>query len=417
MARMLIPILLFLVIDLIAFKGVWLLTRNLARSSRFWVAGGFWMISITALIGFVYTMANFQDLRTHNPARINVWLGIFFTLLIPKIIFMGFHLADDIVHLVRWTWSKLTTRSVVDGSQGSGITRADFLTRAGMVAGGITLAGFVHGVTVGKYRFRVLSEEVRAPGIGPDLDGLKIVQISDMHLGSFAGDIAPVQKAIDMINALDADYIVFTGDMVNERASEAEPFIPVVASLKAKHGKYSVFGNHDYAHYGEFTEDEEAASVARLKEIHAEMGFELLEDTHRVLKHGNEAFEMLGIHNWGRGFFQKGDLGKAMEGTDAKRFQVLLSHDPTHYEEQVLGKTDIDLTLSGHTHGLQMGIEIPALNFKFSPVQFVYKRWAGMYTAGLQHLYVNRGFGFLAFPGRVGIFPEITLFTLKSSES
>ena len=417
MARFIVPLLLFLLIDLWVFKGVWLLTRDLNKSTRLWITIAFWAVSLIAMIGFTVTMANFRELRTHNPALINFWLGVFFTLLVPKVIFIAFHFTDDIVHLLRLGWNKIMPGNAVDGSEGSGISRADFLTKAGLAASTVTLGAFVHGVTVGKYKFRVLERDIASDRIGDDLDGLRIVQISDMHLGSFAGDIAPVQKAVDMINSLGPDYILFTGDMVNEVADEAEPFIEVLDGLKAKHGKYSVFGNHDYAHYGAFTEEEEAASVKRLKEIHGEMGFQLLEDEHVVRTHGKESFEFLGVHNWGRGFFQKGDLGKAMYGADANRFQILLSHDPTHFEEVVVGKTDIDLTLSGHTHGLQMGIEIPAIGLKFSPVQFVYKRWAGLYNVGKQMLYVNRGFGFLAFPGRVGIFPEITLFTLKSERA
>lgn len=417
MARLIIPLLLFLLIDLLVFKGVWLLTRGMGKPTRLWISIAYWAISLTAVIGFAVTMSNFRELRTHNPGLINFWLGVFFTLLVPKIIFIAFNLTDDIVHLVRLGWYKLFPGGAVDGSEGSGISRADFLTKAGLAASTVTLGAFVHGVTVGKYKFRVLEREIASDRIGYGLDGLRIVQISDMHLGSFAGDTAPVQKAVDMINSLNPDYILFTGDMVNEVADEAEPFIEVLGGLRAKHGKYSVFGNHDYAHYGEFTEEEEAASVKRLKEIHGEMGFRLLEDEHEVLTHGEDSFELLGVHNWGRGFFQKGDLGKAMKGSNPNRFQILMSHDPTHFEELVVDKTAIDLTLSGHTHGLQMGIEIPAIGLKFSPVQFVYKRWAGLYNVGKQMLYVNRGFGFLAFPGRVGIFPEITLFTLKSDRA
>lgn len=416
MARILIPLLIVLVIDLLVFKGVWLLTKGMARSSRLWIAGAYWAIMLVAAIGWAVTMANFQDLRTHNPGRISLWMGVFFTLLVPKVIFLAFNLTDDVVHGLRWLWFKFSG-GTVDGSEGSGITRADFLTRAGAVAGGVTLGAFVHGVTIGKYKYRVVDKDIASPRIGPGLDGVRIVQISDLHLGSFNGELEPVQKAVDMINQLEPDYILFTGDMVNELAYEAEPFIPIFKSMKANYAKYSVFGNHDYAHYGDFTEEEERASISRLKEIHGEMGFRLLEDEHVVLQHGTDEMELLGVHNWGRGFFQKGDLGKAMSGSDANRFQILMSHDPTHFEEMVAGKTDIDLTLSGHTHGLQMGIEIPAIGFKFSPIQFVYKRWAGLYSEGKQQLYVNRGFGFLAFPGRVGIFPEITCFTLKSQKA
>lgn len=415
---MILRLLLILVFELLVFKGAWMLTQNWARPNRFIMAAIYWAITITTVTGFITTMARFGELRTHSPGVINFWLGSFFTLFVPKAIFLLFHLGGDVVHAVRWLIHQAKPpREVAEAASGSGITRKTFLTQAGLITGGLTFGAFLHGVTIGKFKYRVIKQDITSKKIGSGLNGLKIVQISDLHLGSFFDDTAPAERAVDMINALEPDYVFFTGDMVNQVADEAEAFIETFNRVAAKHGKFSVFGNHDYAHYGRRSREEEEASVKRLKEIHAEMGFRLLEDEHVVVNHGGEEMEIIGVHNIGRGFHTAGDLQKATAGSNAERFQVLLSHDPTHFEDEVSQDSNIDLTLSGHTHGLQMGIEIPAIGLKFSPVQFVYKHWAGLYRKGEQQIYVNRGFGFLAFPGRVGIFPEITLLTLKAKQS
>jgi len=220
-----------------------------------------------------------------------------------------------------------------------------------------------------------------------------------------------------MINDLEPDYVFFTGDLVNNNAKEAVPWIEVFSEIKAKKGKYSIFGNHDYADYGGQSKEQKIESIKLLKEVHSKMGFKLLEDEHVVLKEKQEEITLIGVHNWGHGFHQIGDLDKALQGVKNDHFKILLSHDPTHYDHKVKGKTNIDLTLSGHTHGMQMGIEIPSLNIKWSPVKLRYRKWAGLYEEENQKLYINRGFGVLAYPGRLGISPEITLLTLKSNQS
>jgi len=272
----------------------------------------------------------------------------------------------------------------------------------------------IYGILRGKFNFRVIEDEVVSAKIPKAFDGKKIVQISDAHLGSFMASFEPVKKAIDLINSLEPDYVFFTGDMVNNNAVEALPWVDIFKGIKAKNGKYSIFGNHDYADYGNQTKEARVTSVKLLKEIHRDMGFRLMEDEHVVLKEGVDEISLIGVHNWGHGFHQVGVLDKAMAGINKDHFKILLSHDPTHFDHQVRNKTDIDLTLSGHTHGMQMGIEIPNLGIKWSPVKWRYKKWAGMYEEDGQRLYVNRGLGVLAYPGRVGMSPEITLLTLKS---
>lgn len=394
-------------LDLYVFKGISSLTESLSKPAQNGIFILFWVVRITLLISFAYTISNFNEFRVNQPKAFIFWTSAFFVVSIPLLIFAMFHLMDDISNGVMWGFNKLT-------SPETDYSRRKFISQAGLGVGALLFGGFFYGVTKGKFAFRVMKNEVASSRLPQGFDGLKIVQISDAHLGSFINNFEPVQKMVRLINEVEPDYVVFTGDMVNSLADEAEPWIDVFAGIKAKHGKFSIFGNHDYADYGDYTDQQKQQSRQRLKEIHREMGFRLLEDEHVELERNGEKISLIGVHNWGAGFHQVGDLDKAMENVNPDHFKVLLSHDPTHWEHQVLGKKDIHLTLSGHTHGMQMGIEIPSLGIKWSPVRLRYKRWAGLYTEGEQHLHINRGLGVLAFPGRVGMAPEITLVELKA---
>lgn len=394
----------FGLIDLYVFKGLATLTiSNGMGNANAIIKWTYWLVSISCMGLLIYGLLNRNSFNNSNT--LTLIIGVFLTFFVPKLIFLAFHALDDIVNLITYVFNRYSETD---------FSRRNFITNLGMIAGSMMFGGMLYGIIWGKFNFRILKETIASSKIPLDFDGLKIVQISDAHLGSFGNQFEPVEKAITMINKLDADYIFFTGDLVNNHAKEAEHWIKVFAKIKAKHGKFSVFGNHDYADYGNFTPQEKAASVARLKQIHHEMGFRLLEDEHVVLRKGAAAITVIGVHNWGQGFHQKGNLSKALEGTLPGHFQILLSHDPTHFEFQVIGHTNIDLTLSGHTHGMQMGIEIPALGIKWSPVRFRYPRWAGLYEEQGQRIYINRGFGVLAYPGRVGMAPEITLLTLRN---
>ncbi len=395
-------------LDLYAYKGIATLTDSLSKPYQNGVFFLFWGVSITLLIAFAYTITNFNEFRVNNPRAFIFWTSAFFVFSLPLLVFNLFHLADDLTNSVLWGVNKLTNAE-------ADFSRRKFITQAGLGVGALLVGGFFYGVTKGKFAFRVIRNEVVSSRLPKAFDGLKIVQISDAHLGSFVNDFEPVKKMVKMINDLEADYVVFTGDMVNSHAEEAEPWIPVFSEIKAKKGKFSVLGNHDYADYVNYSESEKVFSRNRLKEIHGEMGFRLLEDETVELERGGEKISLIGVHNWGAGFHQVGDLEAAMKGVNPEHFKILLSHDPTHWENQVLGKKDIHLTFSGHTHGMQMGIEIPNLGIKWSPVKLRYKRWAGLYNEGEQHLHINRGLGVLAFPGRVGMAPEITLVELKSA--
>ncbi|MCB0653193.1 MAG: metallophosphoesterase [Saprospiraceae bacterium] len=395
-------------LDLYVYKGISTLTESLSKSGQTGVFFLFWTVRVALLLAFAYTITHFNEFRVNHPRAFIFWTSAFFVVTLPMLVFAAFHFANDLTNGVLWGVNKLA-------NPGTDYSRRTFITQAGLGVGALLMGGFFYGVTKGKFAFRVMKNQVVSSRLPKAFDGLKIVQISDAHLGSFINNFEPVKKMVRMINDLEADYVVFTGDMVNSLSDEAEPWIDVFSGIKAKYGKFSIFGNHDYADYGNYTESEKIKSRNRLKEIHKEMGFRLLEDEHVELQRDGEKISLIGVHNWGAGFHQVGNLANAMQNVNPDHFKILLSHDPTHWEHQVLGKEDIHLTFSGHTHGMQMGIEIPSLGIKWSPVKLRYKRWAGLYTEGEQHLHVNRGLGVLAFPGRLGMAPEITLVELKSA--
>jgi predicted MPP superfamily phosphohydrolase len=269
--------------------------------------------------------------------------------------------------------------------------------------------GILYGIQFGRWNWKVHPVDLSFPHLPESMDGMRIIQISDVHVGSFLNRYHKVQKAINLINAQDADYVFFTGDLVNNKAEEMNGWEPLFSSIKAKKGKFSILGNHDYGDYVKWEEQgEKQENLNRLIDIHQAIGFRpLLNDAVEL----NEGAWLLGVENWGKApFRQSGKLTETLFKVPEDAFKILLSHDPSHFDAQVLD-TNIDLTLSGHTHGMQFGIE--RFGIKFSPVSFKYRKWAGLYQVGKQYLYVNRGFGFLGFPGRVGIYPEITSITLK----
>ncbi len=278
----------------------------------------------------------------------------------------------------------------------------------GWILSGLLFLGILVGIFYGRWNWKTHRIQLAFPHFPDELKSLKIVQISDIHVGSFFNNHAKVQKAIDQINALDADYVFFTGDLVNNTASEMDGWEPVFSQIQAKRGKYSILGNHDYGDYVRWeAEDHKTQNLQRLIAKHSEIGFTpLLNESIELEKD----IWLLGVENWGKApFRQSGKLEHTLNGVPENALKILLSHDPSHFDLQVLD-TNIDLTLSGHTHGMQFGIE--RFGIKWSPVSLRYKKWAGLYQEGNQYLYVNRGFGYLGFPGRVGIYPEITEITI-----
>lgn len=275
-----------------------------------------------------------------------------------------------------------------------------------------TIIVFIYGMSLGKYAYRVIKHTLTFPDLPAAFDGFTITQISDVHAGSF-NNAKAVQKGIDLINAQQSDLFVFTGDLVNNKATEIVPWIPYFSQIKAAFGKFSILGNHDYGDYVKWdTDTNKRANLQDLKNHHGELGFRLLLDEHVILNKDGQSIVLAGVENWGLGFGERGDLQKALRNTDPAAFKILLSHDPTHWESQVKqNPAPIQLTLSGHTHGMQFGIEL--FGIKWSPVKYRYAHWAGIKEENGRYININRGFGFIGFSGRVGIWPEVTVITLK----
>ena len=292
-------------------------------------------------------------------------------------------------------------------------SRRRFVSLIGMGVAAIPFAGMIYGMLWGRYNYRVVKHTLYFDDLPDAFDGYRVVHISDIHSGSF-DNAEKVQYGIDMINAQQGDVIFFTGDLVNNKAEEMRPWIAHFKQLHAKDGVYSVLGNHDYGDYVQWdSPDEKAKNLEALKQIHQQLGFCLLNNESVFLSRGQQRIAVVGVENWGQGFVKKGNLKQALSQVDKKDFKILLSHDPTHWQYEVLKDPNfIHLTLSGHTHGMQFGIEIPGV-IKWSPAGWRYKYWGGVYKEKDRYINVNRGFGYLAFPGRVGMPPEITVIELK----
>ncbi len=371
----------------------------------YWVLAG---LSLAVLIMLPYI--NYENwprsVRTYIFAII---VGIFFSQLVVSL----FLLVDDIRRGCMWILGKLFSNPSVQITESAeGITRSTFLSWLGLAAGGGLFGTLMYGFN-NKYRYQVNRLKLTYDNLPKAFKGLRVVHISDIHSGSFM-DKQAVQKGVDKIIKEKPDLILFTGDLVNDRSTEMKDYMDVFSQLKAPLGVYSTLGNHDYGDYVRWDSREaKTANLERLKQVHGELGWRLLMNEHVVLEKEGEQIALLGIENWSsKGRFPKyGKMNEAYPGTEKYPFKILMSHDPSHWEGEVLSiYKDIDLMLAGHTHGMQFGLELPG--FKWSPVQYVYKQWAGLYESEAQKLYVNRGFGFIGYPGRVGILPEITLIEL-----
>ncbi len=359
------------------------------------VNGVFWGLMGLSLVSLIVVVfAN----RSMSKALRNFLFAFIFINLSSLLVFDVVLFIEDLTRGIRWIFMQ------------EPILRSAWFIYPGLILSALPTLLFGLGMIIGPYRYRVLSADMQIENLPPAFEGFKIVQISDVHAGSFYNKNA-VARGVGMINDLHPDAIFFTGDLVNDEASEIEPFMDLFASLKAEHGVFSILGNHDYGDYVMWPSKEmKAANLQRLKDLQREMGWDLLLNEHRYIQKGEDQLAIIGVENWGKGFGQKGDLTAAVDGCLAET-KLLLSHDPTHWDEVVTKDfQDIDLTFSGHTHGAQMGIEWGKL--RWSPIQLRYKKWAGRYVNGGQQLYINRGFGFLGYPGRLGIWPEITQITL-----
>ncbi len=407
-----ILIVLMVLLDIYVFQAVKIIAHPASGRTKTIIYAGYWILSIAAIIvllilPYLHFAHQEKILRTTIFAII---LGLF----IAKVVAALFFFIDDIRRGITWVVTKLGSRSPGDGTtvENEGISRSVFLSWAGMIAGGGLFATLMNGFG-NKYQYQVKKIPLSYSNLPEAFKGLKIVHISDIHSGSLT-DKKAVMKGIEKILQEKPDLILFTGDLVNNTSAEMEGYMDVFSKLTAPMGVYSTLGNHDYGDYVQWkTAEEKRANLEKLKQIHAELGWRLLMNEHIVLEKGTDKIALLGIENWSaKARFPKyGNMEKAYAGADAYPFKILLSHDPSHWDAEVrLKYTDVDLMLSGHTHGMQFGVEMPG--FKWSPVQYVYEQWAGLYERDAQKLYVNRGYGFIGYPGRVGILPEITVLEL-----
>jgi predicted MPP superfamily phosphohydrolase len=346
-----------------------------------------------------------------NAIKVNIlnfFIATVFINLLSKLLFLPFVLIDDLRRFFIYLKHKISPSDV---KVKDGISRSDFLTKMGIAVATVPALSLPFGMIYGPYNYTLHRKKVKSPNLPKAFHGLKIAQLSDIHVGSFY-DKEAVMRGVELLMAQKPDVVFFTGDIVNDSAIEMDNYYDVFSKVTAPMGVYSVLGNHDYGDYHKWaSEKEKIENFENIKGIHKKLGWNLLLDEHIYLEKDNEKIAVIGIENWGKGFHQIGDMAKAYANCNAP-YKILLSHDPTHWDEQVRKEyKDVDLTLAGHTHGAQMGIETHG--FKWSPISLRYKKWAGLYKEDNQYLYINRGFGFLAYPGRIGIWPEVTLLELE----
>lgn len=389
----------FLVLEVYIYQAIRTLTDNS------WIKIGYGIVSLAVYGFFAYEMAHFNK-GERSMMRAQIMISIFLVFILPKIFIVLFLLIDDIFR----TGSYLIgfTRS----SENFFPERRKFLSIMGLGLGGVLSALFIDGITFGKYRHKVRRVRINFANLPKSFKGYKIVQISDVHSGSFS-DPSKLEHAINLINEQNPDLVLFTGDMVNNVADEFKPFIPLFSKIKTKDGKFAVLGNHDYADYVTWASlDAKKKNLDTLIDYERQAGFDMLRNEHRVIEKNGEKIYILGVENWGlKPFPQFGRLDDALKGVPESAVKILMSHDPTHFDYVVKKHPgNVQLTLSGHTHGMQFGLDLK--NIKWSPVQYRYPKWADLYESEGKMLYVNRGFGVLGYPGRVGVLPEITLFEL-----
>ncbi len=382
---------------------------NLRRVITF----GYLLISVGVTLVFVFGLSSFTTARGMTP--FHEWmLSLFLTFFVTKLFFIIILSLGDLGRFIYGI-----VYNVGHPGQPDSVPyfpgRRRFISDIAILVAAIPFSGFIYAMIRGKYDYKVHRQTIYFTDLPDAFDGFTITQLSDIHSGSF-DNVHSVQKGIDLAKAQKSDLFVFTGDLVNNAAWEIEPYIDRFAQLKAPYGQYSILGNHDYGDYISWdSEQEKHANLEKLKQHHQELGYRLLLDENVEIEKNGQKISLIGVQNWGKGFIQIGNLDKAMQGVSRDAFKILLSHDPTHWEEKVrYNPANIHLTLAGHTHGAQFGVE--TASFRWSPVQYRYLDWAGLVNHENRYLYVNRGFGFLAFSGRLGIWPEITVITLKKGK-
>jgi hypothetical protein len=406
--RILFLSLVLIIVELYAFQAL----KTLIKLK--WVLVVYQVLSVLIFIFIIYSFLQFD--RSVGQTRQTLFtMGLVLLVYVPKMVLMLVLLGEDIFRLGAGSINYFID---YDTNVDFFASRRKFVSQLGLGLAAIPFMSLIYGITIGKYNYKVIKQRIFFPDLPEAFDGFTITQISDVHSGSFDNP-EKINYAIDLVNEQNSDMILFTGDIVNTDAKEMHPWIETFNKIKNhEYGKYSVLGNHDYGEY--VTWPSEAAKEKNfqdIKNLYGDIGFKLLLNEHTYIEKGNDKIALIGVENWGHNFKKAGDINKASQGVQQEDFKILMSHDPSHWDYEIKNhKKNFHLTLSGHTHGMQFGIEIPGY-FKWSLAQYVYAQWAGLYENLGRYVYVNRGFGFHAYPGRVGIMPEITVIELKKGKN
>lgn len=404
--RFLLVLLVLLLIEFYAFQAVKTLFKTKGLIAAYQV------LSALLFVFIIYSFTKF-DRSVGQTQQTMITMGLLLLVYIPKIVITLVLLGEDIYRVIMGS-----VNYFVENDNGDFIrSRRKFVSQLAVGLAAVPFLSLIYGMTIGKYNYKVIKQRIFFADLPDAFDGFTITQISDVHSGSFDNP-EKIKYAIDLVNEQDSDMILFTGDIVNTHAKEMHPWIEVFKTIKEhKYGKYSVLGNHDYGEYVTWpSEQAKEHNFQAIKNLYGQIDFKLLLNEHTFIEKGSDRIALVGVENWGHNFKQAGDLNKAAQHLNKEDFKILMSHDPSHWEYEVKKHNkNFHLTLSGHTHGMQFGIEIPGY-FKWSLAQYVYKQWAGLYEEFGRYVYVNRGFGFHAYPGRVGIMPEITVIQLKKGE-
>jgi uncharacterized protein len=404
-------------IDCYTLKGVFTISKNLTNIDlKHIILATFIFITFTFIvaitIGYVFRPHHLHFRFLNKYSYLIGWVFVFY---IPKLVIVIFQLVGDffegLLKLAKWISAKYSP-SINEKLRR--LKQRHIPLKTGMILSLITFFVFIYGMAYGRFNYQVERVKLTYPSLPSNFNHFKIVQISDLHVGGYYGYFKQLRRAINLINKEKPDLILFTGDLVTLTSNEEYQFTGILDQMKARIGKYSILGNHDYGDYYNWDSPaEKGLNFEKMLQAHESIGFKLLRNQSKLIKIGDQQIALIGVDNWGLPPFPEyGDLHKAMKGLQDSTFKILLSHDPSHWSAQVIGKTNIELTLSGHTHGMQMGIHLG--NFRWSPVEYKYPRWAGLYQAGKQFLYVNRGLGFIVYPGRFGSLPEITVIELSN---
>ena len=401
MTRWIIFIIVYILLTAYGFQAIKTLTK------QSWIHYLFLGIAVIVVGNFIIQFTVTGEGRVLSPAK-SYAFGFLLTFMSVNLVLVPILLGEDIIRGFYGLYDRFIAKNDLNVPG-----RRKFISQIALGLAAIPFASLLYGMYKGKYNFRVLNYTLHFEDLPDAFDGYRITQISDIHSGSFDNK-EKIEYAVDLVNEQQSDVILFTGDMVNNKATEMLPWKETFSRLNAKDGKFSVLGNHDYGDYVDWNSaSEKVQNLEDLKSIQKEIGFDLLLNEHRYLEKNGEKIAIVGVENWGKGFKQKGDLKKASSQINSDDFKILMTHDPSHWDAEVVNDNyHYHLTLSGHTHGMQFGIEIPGW-IKWSPAKWRYNQWAGIYETLGQYINVNRGFGFLAYPGRVGIWPEITVIELK----